>query len=344
MYYDVLNALAMLGVVFMHFNGIVHMYAPSIEGPWRQSLVVECVFYWAVPIFFMISGATLMGYRERYDTATFFKKRALRVVVPWLAWSVICLVWKVATAQMEPPMGPRTFVNMLLNNQIEVVYWFFLPLFSIYLCMPLLSLLADPARARRNERVMWYAVGVTFVLVSLLPCLCRSVGIRWNPDLGFPMLAGYLIFPVLGYLLSRTEFTRAQRWAIYALGLFGLALRFIGTLVLTDAGGKLDERLWEYTNFPCVLLSVAVFVAAKNIPWDRLFRTARARRGLANVAGASFGIYLVHMIVFWGFQQVTHLPETSPVWRWAMPLLAYAVCLAIVLVLKRVPGVRRILP
>lgn len=32
------------------------------------------VCYWALPIFFMLSGANLMKYTDRYDTKTFLKK------------------------------------------------------------------------------------------------------------------------------------------------------------------------------------------------------------------------------------------------------------------------------
>lgn len=52
-------------------------------------LAIEVLFYWAVPIFFMLTGATLMRYRERYDTKTFLLKRFQRTVIPFLAWSTI---------------------------------------------------------------------------------------------------------------------------------------------------------------------------------------------------------------------------------------------------------------
>ena len=56
-YIDVLNMLACLSVIFMHCNGIVHFYDNSRA--WKESMVVETLCYWAVPVFFMITGATL---------------------------------------------------------------------------------------------------------------------------------------------------------------------------------------------------------------------------------------------------------------------------------------------
>ena len=97
-YLDVLNILAILAVIMLHHNGIVHTY--SNTRAWKTSLIVETIFYWAVPIFLMITGATLMNYREKYDTKTFFKKRIFKVVIPFIFWAVIMLLWKVSIGQL----------------------------------------------------------------------------------------------------------------------------------------------------------------------------------------------------------------------------------------------------
>ena len=75
-YFDVLNVLACLSVIGMHCNGLVHNYSDTAA--WRQALAVDVLAYWAVPIFIMISGATMMNYRERYSTGTFMKRRFMK--------------------------------------------------------------------------------------------------------------------------------------------------------------------------------------------------------------------------------------------------------------------------
>ena len=89
-YFDLLNICAALAVVFLHCNGNVHVFSDSLA--WKQALIIEVCMYWAVPIFFMLSGANLMGYREKYSTPVFFKKRILRTAIPFLAWSLICAI------------------------------------------------------------------------------------------------------------------------------------------------------------------------------------------------------------------------------------------------------------
>ena len=90
LYFDVLNIAACIAVIFLHHNGIVHSFTNTLA--WRESLIAECAFYWAVPIFLMLSGANLLNYREKYSTKVFFKKRIIRTVIPWLFWSVVMLV------------------------------------------------------------------------------------------------------------------------------------------------------------------------------------------------------------------------------------------------------------
>ena len=59
--------------------------------------MIESVFYSAVPVFFMITGATLMDCRKRYSTAVFLKKRFTRTVIPYLGWVLFELVFCVGS-------------------------------------------------------------------------------------------------------------------------------------------------------------------------------------------------------------------------------------------------------
>ena len=61
-YIDILNIISILAVIILHHNGIVHKYFNG--NAWKTSLIAETVFYWAVPVFVMISGAMPMNYRK----------------------------------------------------------------------------------------------------------------------------------------------------------------------------------------------------------------------------------------------------------------------------------------
>lgn len=66
-YIQILGVIACLAVVAMHVNGCFWQF--SYDRYWITANIIECICYFAVPIFFMISGATLLNYRKRYTTA-----------------------------------------------------------------------------------------------------------------------------------------------------------------------------------------------------------------------------------------------------------------------------------
>ena len=190
LYMDILNIMACFCVVFIHHsNTLVARYSDTPL--WREGLVIECGMYWVVPAFVMISGANLLNYRKKYTTAEFLKKRFLRTVVPFLIWSVVYLVWKVQTEQMVlDSHDPVDIFNIIINYREQAIFWYFIPLFGCYLAMPIFSLAAD------NRRLLWYATGVNFFFVSVVPVLKTLFGL--NISMAVPISGGLMIFVLLG--------------------------------------------------------------------------------------------------------------------------------------------------
>lgn len=334
---DYLNILACLCVIFMHCNGIVHRFEYSRA--WKESMFVEAAAYWAVPVFFMISGATLMGYRDKYSTGTFFKKRVLKTVFPFIAWVLINLIFKTAAGIMEPDLSLSGIVDMFNNTTTENVYWFFIPLFMCYLSMPVLSLLKD------NKRVLIYMAAGAFLVYSVYPMVCTFLKIGKNSAVIFPTAGGYLLFVILGYLLTVTELSKKLRIAVYIMGCLGFALRFGFTVAWSADSGALNQTFWGYLNFPSVFLATGVFVLARSIHWDRyICRSSLGGKAVSAIAGAGFGVYLMHMIVYRILQHITGLSAHSYLWRFGMPFVIYGICVLATVIMKKIPVVRRLVP
>ena len=335
LYFDILNICACFAVICLHCNGIAHTYTPTLA--WKQAFLVECVMYWAVPIFFMLSGATLMGYRDKYSTKEFFKKRLLKTLIPFVVWSILVAIRK---GMPVGDWGLRTWFNMIFMNRIENVYWFFFPLFAVYLCIPVLTLLAE----EKHRKILWYMVAVGFVTYSVLPVLMPLLGLEFNGHLGFPLTGGYVLFVILGYLISTEHISKKNRIIIYLLAIFGLVFRFAFTWYFSARDGAIDKRCFGYLQFHSVFLAVGVFVLFKAIPWGKLFREERSCRVLAKISSCSFGIYLMHMTTYWGLSGVLGINTACWQWRIFAPLGIYTLSLLAVLVLKHIPIVKNIVP
>lgn len=331
-YFDLLNIVAALSVVFLHCNGIVHTFSDTLA--WKQALIIEVVCYWAVPVFLMLSGANLMGYREKYSTKDFFKKRFLRTVIPFVAWTLIVAMEK----RINPfSIGIRTFIDRCFGTSIEAIYWFFIPLFAVYFSMPVLSLLKD------NRRILWYMAGGALMLHSILPSLFRYIGLQWNGSLSMMTVGGMLIFPIVGYLFATTDFTKKQRLIIYALGLGGAVLRYAMTYLLSMRDGAINKSFFGYASYYSVFLACAVFVFFKYLPLsDFIAARPRLQKCLTTLSGCSLGVYLIHMILYRFLDN--YIPTACWQWRLLVPFLIYALAVGIVWLLKKIPVVRYIVP
>lgn len=228
-------------------------------------------------------------------------------------------------------------LSLFLNNKIENVYWFFIPLFSCYLCIPVLSLL------KNNRRIMKYLVACGLITHSVLPVLCQLCGLEYNSSFYFPMTGGYIIYVLLGYLLSTEDFNLKQRYILYGSAVLCAMLRYFSTVIISEVSGEFYKMFWGYTNFPAVGLAMGVFVLFKYIKWDKLFSSISKVKILTSVASASFGIYLIHMIVmnvfYWYGVNTQGLK-----WRVIGPVLVYIISLIIVKLLQKVPIIKKIIP
>ena len=337
LYYDLLNIAACIAVITLHHNGLVHTFTG--DAVWKECLVAEVGFYWAVPVFLMLSGATLMGYREKYSTRVFFQKRLIRVVFPWLFWSLFFVIWKTSNGQMVwESFGIKEVINSILCSWMESVYWFFPVIIGIYLFMPFLSRFAN----KDCRKVLWYLVGYGIVINGTLPILCVLAGIQWNSSFNMP-LGEYYAFVILGYLLSTTEIPKKWRTGIYITGICCALIRYSGVYFLSMRDGAKNTLLFGYGQFHSYGLAIAVFVLFKSIKWERIFSES-VQKIISRIAGCSLGVYLIHKQIMQFELDMLHFQENQLVWRTAGILLTYVICLSIVLVVKKIPVLKKVFP
>lgn len=172
-YITCLNVVAMWAVVCLHTNGVFWQF--SAQRYWFTANILESLFYVAVPIFFMITGATLVDYQDRYSTKEFFVRRAKKTVIPFLAWSLIGYALQLYRGETSPSL--KGLVNGVLGTSIVGIYWFFPVLFCVYLTLPLF---AAVAREKRKS-VFTYLAVAGFVVNSLVPFILKvfSIDLRW---------------------------------------------------------------------------------------------------------------------------------------------------------------------
>ncbi len=331
-YFDILNVISCIAVLALHHNGIVHTFDGS--SAWCQALGVEVLFYWAVPVFFMLSGATLINYRERYDTKTFLKKRFVRTLIPFLIWSIIwCLLNCVKDHNIPSVIE---VLDGILHCKYQGVYWFFFPLFSIYLLMPVLSLLKD------KVNVLKYLCLLIFVCDGIINPICHICDFETIPGLKNP-ISGPLMYVILGWLISKDHlFNEINKYlkVLIILSLLCFGLRYWVTYSQSFALHNTYRGLFNYYYFTAVIPSVTIFVLVKK--WFGGNLSERWSNVLVKMSSCSFGIYLVHMgvLVLWSFL----FNRTSLYFRILTIPFTYFICFVVVYIIKKVKIARFVFP
>ena len=165
-YISNLSAIAIIGVVFLHVNEVFWEY--SKDGYWVFANIIENIFYFSAPVFFMITGAMLMDYRKRYGTKEYFKRRIIKTVIPFIFWSIMALLFRIYLKEVDISSLKLTkIINNIFNAKYLNFYWFFPALFGIYLCIPVFSVMKEELKCK----VLKYILIVGLLFNYLIPFL-----------------------------------------------------------------------------------------------------------------------------------------------------------------------------
>ena len=86
----ILNIISCFAVVLLHTT--LPVFSPQVSDTWVKMVALQSLAIFAVPIFFMISGMNLLGYRQRETTSVFMKKRFWKVGRALVLASVFCYI------------------------------------------------------------------------------------------------------------------------------------------------------------------------------------------------------------------------------------------------------------
>ena len=320
-----------------------------------------------------VVASSYLQFPLHYSTGEFFRRRAVRILIPFFIWSVAyALAWG------EPV---QNFKDLLLNfNYAAGHLWFVYMLVGLYLLMPLLSPWAE--KVGKRELQLYLAIWLFTTVIPLIrqwvggsaPVIYGPSGIpnaakyplwgeaSWNSYGVFYYFSGFVGYMLLG--LYFRKFVGELSWKktlAVSLPVFlaGFAICSCGFLsrVWGDSHGAFPVEgpvglaaLWEGP-----WLNDTIGVALMSVSWILLFR--KIKRGgkyygnvLLPVSKASYGMYLSHMLLLglisaWLRNSLGLGAEgtlgiwTTPVQIFATAFLAFALVAIFCVLVQRIPKI-----
>jgi len=279
-------------VDFVRFLGAFFVVLAHILG-WGAGPRWAQTFYYTisrigVPLFFLISGYLLLSKQE--DLLAFFKKRAARIVIPFLVWSIIYDV-RNSGAFADTGLTIEAILKMFIRifrGPREAHLWFFYSLIGLYLITPLLRVFVSKAR---NSEILYY-IALWFMAMPLLFIVEAFTPLRNGFEIYYT--GGYVGYFLLGYFLGRLETKPPLLWSAVALFITGIVFTFaVFYFNLPPHDNELVFR--SYPSLNIIMMSIGAFILVKAMGEKISPRLAWLS---AQASRVSFGIYLIHPLVF----------------------------------------------
>ena len=267
-----------------------------------------------------VVASSYLQFPLHYPTGEFFRRRAVRILAPFIIWTVVyALVWG------EPV---QNFKDLLLNfNYAAGHLWFVYMLSGLYLLMPLLSPWAE--KVGRKELLVYLGIWLFTTIIPFIrqwaggaaPVIYGPSGIpnaakyplwgeaSWNTYGLFYYFSGFVGYMLLGLYFRR--FVGELDWKktlAVAVPVFlgGFAICSLGFLsrVWADCGGNfpvegpvglaaLWEGPWLNDTFGVALMTIGWILVLRKVKGDGAFY----KTVILPVSKASYGMYLCHMLL-----------------------------------------------
>lgn len=343
---DFLKVVAILAVLYDHRAG--YAMAQQISAYTGADLLLQAAATLTrtnVPLFFMVSGALLLGRTE--SIGFLFRHRVLRILIVM----VLCTFLR-----GYPSWTAANFLDVFTSK----LNWYLYAYLAYLLMLPLLRKLAQGLQERDAVYFLAWAAfidaGLGFMAyfnqtnpVTAAPAPNTAL-LVFAPCFGttFPSLAWGMMYPLAGYLLLRHGRILSSKAAcrLYAGGaICFLLFSIVGITEVNRASMGTDvELLRAHGLLPA---SCLFFVWAQRLYENYpVLSYAWIAKFTKEQATCVFGIYIIETHTeLKNFVEWNIAPQgIHTIWAALLSmLLQYVICFFITFLMKKVPGLRQIL-
>lgn len=266
------------------------------------------------PLFFMVNGALLLPSPLHHNPNGIVRK-ILRILIQWYIWRIITIVLIRLFYGIDLfPNGVHSFLSLLLGERegVELNHlWFVSTLVAIYVVFPILhrefqAFLAEGAKDTYfctfvMLLLLLYFVpiaGNTFFITPLFP---QGIALNLSDISSQFLFCGYigpmLFYFMLGGILHayRKKLLKIPDY-ILVIGLMIGLVSLYGRWFLESAvlGSTWDNIYGAYCSFPCLLISVSLFLLFARISFDKV--SMPLQKQLKIIGSNTLGVYYMHWI------------------------------------------------
>ncbi len=335
---DLIRVLAIYLVVVIHVSGqLTNVWGKIPESQWIMGDMLGGIARIGVPLFFMLSGFLLLPRSE--SLRDFYGKRMLRIVIPFVFWSIFYISLECIG---KPGLCTRGYLLPYVLLQRSFFHlWFLYSLIGIYFILPLLRLMIRPDTARI---FLWYLIVLWLIFQPIRTLMDQFL--HFSININAPLATGFLPYFILGYLLGEIALTRGRLIAAEVAFVIGSLITVAGTYILTRLNGHFNGYFYDYVTIGVILSTAGAYLLLRKVSDVGFLASERFHSLMRWVAGGTFGVYLIHVLVIWSLDRI-HINSFMGSALWSVLLVAtlvFVISFLLVRLLQKIPVMNYILP
>lgn len=306
---------------------VIHVTAPLVmkfgkipNYDWHVANTLDSMSRFAVPVFFMISGALLLG--RDISVIDFLKTRLGKLLPPIVFW---LLFYSLSSRYYY---AGETFNIFKIVKDVfygcKYHFWFVYVLIGVYLITPVLQKWVNHSK---KTEVLYFLIIWFITLLLTIP----GVAIYF-PKINFAYFSGYIGYFVLGYYLK--TYVKNNNIISYTLIVVGLAITILGTYIMTKKDGVFYYYFYEYLCINALMVSIGVFLLFNTIKTIN----EKMKPIVTNLSNCSFGIYLIHPFILDKFKEmgVYNYSINAIVDMLLISIACFLVCFALIFMIRKI--------
>jgi surface polysaccharide O-acyltransferase-like enzyme len=273
--------LATIAVITIHVVApYLYQYGQISNINWNIYNLIDSFSRFAVPFFVMLSGALLLN--RKIILVDFLKKRFLRILIPFLFWSVAYTIYHYLKFDGQDSNYLIYFLKSFKEGA-SYHFWYIYMLIGLYLAIPILN----KWLLNTDDKLIVY-----FLLLWFFGLIINFFDINLHKDFSFTIFTGYLGYLILGYFIAHRT-SKINSYLLLAIFLAAIGFTFFATFKWPIANGMFNGKYYQYLSINVVLASTSLFILIKNNFNVNGFYIDKIK--YCNQYG--FGVYFIHVFV-----------------------------------------------
>lgn len=345
-YIAIAKIISAFSVVILHTNNKFWYFDYKIyKQYWISANVIESIFYFAVPVFILCVGATLLDFNEKYGLKEYYYKRFVKVVLPLISWNIILYFYRVYFLKNfnKQQLNFINIWNLFYKCKIYFIFHSFHHFILVYMVIPLIAYV-DKSKKIKIYSYCFIALILTQSLIPyLINLLCPNLA--WI----YSINSGYIIYIFPGYIIQNYKFSKIFKLIIYILGFIGLLIHMFGTQILTIKYKRINTLHKGYFNIPCILYSCSIFLfITKNNGYVKeysyIILNIIKKKYIYKIGSLTIGPFFIHLPMMDTIDKYYKINKYSLAYRFLGGILICIISFIITFIMKMIPIVNYLVP